>query len=324
MIVIDNVYGKQVIENEIIKNIINTEEMQRLKGIHQHGTYHFSIPNLYSRYEHSLGVFFLLRKFKAPFEEQVAGLIHDISHFPFSHVIDYVFGENSSQEFAEKFHSEIVKKSLISSVLKENNLDINFILDKHNFKMLENELPDICADRIDYFLRDIIVFRLANNIVVNNILNSFLVMNREFIINNEINAKNIARLYLKISRKIWINPLQSALYQILADAIKMALEKEIIKEKDFYLTDDIFFKKLMNSKDKKILRMLSVLKNLNVKESNKDDYDFHTTGKARYIDPKFLDVDKIKRVSEIDKKFKRDIKEFQEWVKKGFYIKIIR
>jgi len=325
MKIIDNVYGEQIIDKEIIKKLIKTKEMQRLRNVHQHGTWHFIDPKFdTSRFEHSLGVFFLLRRFNASFEEQIAGLLHDISHFAFSHVMDYVFNENSSQEVAEKFHSEIIKKSSIPSILKENKIDINFILDKHNFKILERDLPDICADRLDYFFRDSIVFGSASRSFVNLMLNSLLVRGEEFVINNEKNAKQIAYSYLKTSRNMWVNPLQSASYQVLADTIKIALEKEIIKENDFYSTDNELLKKLIKSKDNKILQMLKILKSLNIKEGTKDDYDFHTTGKARFIDPKFLDNNKVRRISEVDKQFKKDIKEFQEWVKKGFYIKIIR
>jgi len=321
----DHVYGEQIIDNEVINKLIKAKEMQRLKGIHQHGTWHIMNPRIdTSRFEHSLGVYFLLRKFNASFEEQIAGLIHDISHFPFSHVIDYVFGERDSQEFAEKFHEKIIKNSSINAILKENNINTEFILNKHNFKMLENDLPDICADRLDYLFRDSIIFKNLDHKIVENLLGSLVVNNEEFVINNEENAKKIARLYLEMSKAMWVNPLQSASYQILADAIKIAFDKGFIKEEDFHSTDIEVFKKLKNSKDKKIIEMINTLKNLKVKETSKNDYDFHTAGKARCIDPKFLDGNKIKRVSDVDKKFKNNIEEFKKWVKKGFYIKIIR
>jgi hypothetical protein len=299
--------------------------MQRLKGIHQYGTWHFINPKLNtSRFDHSLGVFFLLRKFNASIEEQIAGLIHDISHLAFSHVIDYVFEDISSQETAEKFNEEIIKKSEIPNILKEKNIDIDFILDKNNFRMLERSLPDICADRLDYLFRDSIIFGAAENKVVNSMLKSIIVKDGEFVVNNENNAKQIANLFLTMSRKMWVNPLQSASYQILADSIKIALNKKIITEKDFYLTDDTLFKKLKNSMDSTVTDMLNTLEYLKITEGTKNDYDFHTSGKARYIDPKFLDGKDIMKVSDVDEKFKKDIKEFIKWVSKGFYIKIIR
>jgi hypothetical protein len=322
----DKVYGVQTIDNKMIKEIINTKEMQRLKGIHQYGTW-FILNAEYNttRFEHSLGVYFLLRKFNASIEEQIAGLIHDVSHFPFSHVIDYAYGEQSSQNFAEKFQGKIIRESSVNNILKKNNIDVEFILDKHNFKLLENELPDICADRLDYLFRDSITFfRKMNHKVIDKMINSLIVRNGEFIIDNKENAKRIAELFLKTSKGFWVNPLQSASYQILADCIKIALAKGIIKEKYIQSTDDELFRKLKRSKDVKLKEMIRILKSLKIKEVSKKDYDFHTTGKTRYIDPKFLDGNGVRRVSEIDKTFKKDVEEFQAWVREGFYIKIIR
>ena len=39
----------------------------------------------------------LLKKFGASTEEQIAGLIHDVSHSAFSHCIDYVLDEGSEK-----------------------------------------------------------------------------------------------------------------------------------------------------------------------------------------------------------------------------------
>jgi HD superfamily phosphohydrolase len=331
----DRIYGEQIIKDEIINKLVKTKEIQRLKNISQHGTWHLiknkisygswtSLGFDTSRFEHSLGVFFLLRKFNASLEEQIAGLIHDVSHFTFSHVIDYVFGENYSQEFAEKFNNEIIKNSLISSILRENDIDINYILDKHNFRILEKELPDICADRLDYLLRDCFVFGSAKRKLISDVLKSLSVQDGELVIDNENNAKQVAKIYLETSKGMWTNHFQAASYQLLANTIKTALERGFIREKDFYLTDDFLFRKLVMSKDKKILENIDILKNLSVKEGTKNDYDFHIRVKPRCIDPKFLDGDKIRRISNVDKQLKKDLEEFKERVNKGFYIKIIR
>lgn len=73
--------------------------MQRLKGISQ-----FRIPDKYyfkdnySRFEHSIGVMVLLGKLGASQEEQIAGLLHDVSHKAFSHVYDWVVVDYSGSD----------------------------------------------------------------------------------------------------------------------------------------------------------------------------------------------------------------------------------
>lgn len=76
-------YGTFEISEPVLVDLINSPELQRLKKISMAGYYpgcpSFCNPD-YNRYNHSLGVFMLLRRFKAPLLEQIAGLIHDISH----------------------------------------------------------------------------------------------------------------------------------------------------------------------------------------------------------------------------------------------------
>lgn len=120
MIIKDKIYGDQIIDAQLVLDIINTKEMQRLKGINQYGTHAF-VSKMFNttRFEHCLGVYFLLKKFNASFEEQIAGLIHDIPHTVFSHVVDYVYDDIENQEHHEEHHSRIIKNSKISDLLKK-------------------------------------------------------------------------------------------------------------------------------------------------------------------------------------------------------------
>ena len=107
----DRVYGVQKIEENVILDLINSNSLKRLKDISQLGmpdTY-LSFPG-FSRYEHSLGTMILLKKLGATLEEQVAGLLHDISHTPFSHVIDWVVGDPTKEDYQDKIFQEFLEK----------------------------------------------------------------------------------------------------------------------------------------------------------------------------------------------------------------------
>src|SRR3989339_131162 len=127
----DRVYGQVNITEPVILELMASGPLQRLKGIKQ------SLSNqTVSRYEHSLGVMILLKILKAPLEEQIAGLLHDVPHTAFSHVIDYVFvSSEHSHEFHEKFHEQMIKKSEIPKILAKYNYDVNKILDEDNFSL---------------------------------------------------------------------------------------------------------------------------------------------------------------------------------------------
>jgi len=157
----DRVYGDFEIEEPVILELINSKTLQRLKGIDQSGYFEPYFPGTaHSRFEHSIGVYLLLKMYGASLEEQIAGLIHDISHSAFSHCIDYVLdaGSEKEQTHQDNVFDEFVRKSEVPGIFKKSNLDLEYILNDKNFPLKEKDLPNLCADRIDYSLRTAIVF----------------------------------------------------------------------------------------------------------------------------------------------------------------------
>ncbi|MBI2263045.1 HD domain-containing protein [Candidatus Berkelbacteria bacterium] len=162
----DRVYGEVEISEPVLLEIINSPTLQRLKEINQAGYFepHFS-GTAHSRFEHSIGVYLLLKMYGALLEEQIAGLIHDVSHSAFSHCIDYVLDAGSEKEHnhQDNVFDEFVRKSEIPGILKKYGLDLEYILDDKNFPLKEKDLPDLCADRIDYSLRTATSFKEIEN-----------------------------------------------------------------------------------------------------------------------------------------------------------------
>lgn len=121
----DLIYGRVTIDTPVISEIINTPSFQRLKSLNQYGIpdefYH---KKNYSRYEHCLGVMLLLKHFKAQEEEQIAGLLHDISHHTFSHVYDWVVGSAGLEDAQDHIHYQFLRKSEIPKILKKYGYSI--------------------------------------------------------------------------------------------------------------------------------------------------------------------------------------------------------
>ena len=168
MTINDPIYGKFKITEPVLIELIEAPSMQRLKKISQLG-----LPDRYyhrkgfSRFDHSIGVLLALRQLKADLEEQVAGLLHDVSHTAFSHLVDWVIGDPTKEDFQDKNHLSYLKKSEIPKILSEAGFDVKQIADHHRFKLLERDAPEMCADRLDYALREFpieISVDLAKNI----------------------------------------------------------------------------------------------------------------------------------------------------------------
>ena len=137
MIYTDKIYGRFEITEQVIVELINCPSLQRLKGVDQAGYPKPYFVGSSNRFEHSLGVFLLIKKYNAPIEEQVAGLIHDVSHFVFSHCIDYTLDENSEKEhnYQDSILKDFIRESEISGIIEKYNLNLNTILDDQNFPL---------------------------------------------------------------------------------------------------------------------------------------------------------------------------------------------
>jgi HD superfamily phosphohydrolase len=98
---LSTLFGEIDVDQSIINDAILTSSFQRLKFIDQGGPLaYFNLSNPFSRYEHSIGVWALIKIFNGTQEEQLAGLWHDISHTTFSHLADSVFDGLSATEFS--------------------------------------------------------------------------------------------------------------------------------------------------------------------------------------------------------------------------------
>lgn len=317
----DRVYGNVVIEEPVLLKLIASKPVQRLKGINQHGASQYVISALnVTRYEHSLGVMILLRKLGASIEEQIAGLLHDTPHTAFSHVIDYCF-KNKEFNYHERFHEKIILNSEIPEILKEYGYDVERILDENNFPLLEKSIPDLCADRIDYGIRD--AMAIFGSSRFKSYISHLKTRDGEIIIDDKDVALQLAIDYIDTNIELWAGPMHIALFQILADAMKIALDNGILTEEDLFQDDKYVYDKLKQSGNSEIAKKLAMI-NPNFKfTTDPDNYDFYGKSKARYVDPKFIDADgSVKRVSEVSSEFREKVQQHKDWVEKGHYIRI--
>ena len=136
---VDTVYGEHEISEPVILDLINAASMQRLKKIDQAGFIRPFRPedDLVTRFEHSVGVYLLLKIFGASLEEQIAGLLHDVSHSAFSHCIDYTGSHEAQQKQSHQddVFEAFVRNSEIPAILDRYGVDTSYILDDCHFPL---------------------------------------------------------------------------------------------------------------------------------------------------------------------------------------------
>lgn len=323
MKLIDRVYGEIHIDDPLIEELILSAPMQRLKKISQTGATVYLEPKRdITRFEHSVGVWYLLKRFGASIEEQVAGLLHDTPHTAFSHVIDMVY-PNKDHTFHERFTEKVVMESEIPGILKRNGINVSDVLQKEAFHLLDSELPDLSADRIDYFFRDTRPDELFPIELVNQFLDEIKVVDNKFFFKSKSYATLYAILFLNACRLLWLDPNSHGSYFLLSGALKRALDLGELVEDDLFKTDEELMRMLKAMSDSKIQELISRLSpSTSFVFTESGDAEFEGNNKTRVVDPLVLNNGELVRVSELVPRLSEMFDHFKKTYKyKGVKVK---
>ncbi len=308
----DRVYGKVEMTEPVMLDLIHAPALQRLKDIDQAGYSEIYFPgSSHSRFEHSVGVSILLKKYGAPLPEQIAGLIHDVSHAAFSHCIDYVLSEGSEKEqtHQDDIFDAFVKKSEIPEILISHGFDPEYILDHTHFPLKETELPDLCADRIDYSLRGACMYKEIEN--ADYVLDHLTAKDGRWIFKNFESAKKYAELFHSINTTYYAGLRSAVMFQTLGDYLRYALSKAYISEADLYATDRHVLEKIEPyiTTDPVCYALYTRMHNPKGVKNDPNDYDAKIFCKSRVVDPWCFEKGEIKRVSEIETTWRDTMRE---------------
>lgn len=161
----DPVHGFIAIHDELIYAIIEHPYFQRLRRIKQLGLTDFVYPGAHhTRFHHALGAYHLMRKALitlknkgveiSPEEErgaQIAILLHDIGHGPFSHTLEHTLMRDISHEEI----SLLFMESLNAEFQGQLDLAIKIFKNKYPKKFLHQLVSgQLDVDRLDYLTRD--------------------------------------------------------------------------------------------------------------------------------------------------------------------------
>lgn len=174
----DPVHNYIHVPDQLILDLINTKEFQRLRRIKQLGTALFTFHGAeHSRFGHSLGVYEIARQicnnFARNFPTKTPGdggwddserlvvlcaaLLHDIGHGPYSHTFEHIFHTN---------HEAITVQILTSPETEVNQVlrRVSDAFPQQVASVITHDYPNpqvvqiissqIDADRMDYLLRD--------------------------------------------------------------------------------------------------------------------------------------------------------------------------
>lgn len=285
----DAVYGTRTIDEPVLLALMEAPALRRLHGVYQHGiTALIGITRPVTRFEHSVGVMLLTRRLSARLPEQVAALLHDVSHTAFSHVIDYVFHNHNSQSYHDDVKDAYIASTELPEMLSAFGFDWRDFLDEAAFPLLEQPAPHLCADRLDYFLRDSLDLGLASPTDVRSALDHLVVHDGRIVTDDVEAARWLADTYLAADDASWANFREVGLYELAARAIRRGLDLGVIGRDDLWKTDHVLWQTLHDAPDPALQRTLALVSPATRFKWDDTNPTFRVSTKLRTLDPDVL------------------------------------
>jgi HD superfamily phosphohydrolase len=246
--------------------LIDTPEMQRLRGIKQLGTACLVYPSaVHTRFEHSLGTCYLAHRIMSTMEEQqekslftpeqkkairVAALLHDVSHIPFGHTF-----EDERQIFERHDTADRITYFLNAGTLGKMLRDLGLSSPVQNILMRSEEgapiseiiSGTICADLLDYLARDgyfcgiaqgydqriFRYFRFENGIF-------YLDAQKEGIVREDVLSEviNLLRLRYFMSERVYFHHAKTSSGAMISKAVELAVKNGLSRNDLFPLKDE--------------------------------------------------------------------------------------
>jgi hypothetical protein len=306
----DPVHGFISINNDLIYKIIEHPYFQRLRRIKQLGLTDFVYPGAHhTRFHHAIGAYHLMRKALYTLQSkgveitdeealaaQIAILLHDIGHGPFSHTLEHTLTEGVSHEYISIRYMEKLNEEFNGAL----SLAIRIFRNEYP-KLFLHQLVSgqLDVDRLDYLTRDSFFTGVSEGVInYNRLIDMMDVVDNQMVVEakgiysvekflisrrimywqvylhktvlcaEEMLIKIISRAQLLTKRGVAVQGTQALNYFLQKDITKPDFESNPMTLEHFSLLDDIDIfaavKSWVNHEDKVLAFLCKSLINRNL------------------------------------------------------------
>jgi HD superfamily phosphohydrolase len=288
-VVRDPVHGDIHLTHEEMR-VLDTPEMQRLRGVKQLGTAFLVFPGaVHTRFDHSIGALHMTQRIvdavNLSFEldpkacvgvsEQearvlrLASLVHDATHVPFGHSIEDQDGIFGRHDLPYRFQRLFGPSTRLGAVLRELGVldDVLAILEAGDGRAVPAYWRQIvggtiAADILDYLARDAyftglrlaIDERVVSYLKIDRVSgNLYIDLAKHDLLREDILSEVVRMLEARyyFSERVYYHHAKVSAGALLARAVEAALACGAVKESDFYdRTDESVLDLLERSVDK--------------------------------------------------------------------------
>jgi len=291
--IFDPVHREYELRAEII-DIVNTPIFQRLRRLKQLGTAHWVwLGATHDRFAHSISVAHLAGYMASRLQSkqpelnitdrqillvQLAGLLHDVGHGPFSHVFDDAFLSDSTSPMAHHEQRSII---LVHRLLTESSFnyspeEIAFVQSLiaptkgqtgFLYHIVANHWNHLDVDKMEYVKRDTRSCGLAQggfDTDTMRILNAARVIDDKICYHHKVydDIYNLFHTRYRLHTTVYRHPAVVAIQYMVSDAMKLSgmnLEKSIDTIETFCQYDDTILDIIRMSRDAKTARSREII-----------------------------------------------------------------
>ncbi|MFZ4522603.1 MAG: HD domain-containing protein [Bacteroidales bacterium] len=193
-IINDPVYGFITIPDDLIFDVIEHPYFQRLRRILQLGLTHYTYPSAqHTRFQHALGAMHLMGQATGVLrskgveitDEEARGLnlailLHDIGHGPFSHTLELAIVRDLHHEDLSKLFVAELNRQFGGALTMAYDIFTNQYPKKFLHQLVSSQLD---MDRLDYLARDSFFTGVAEGVIsYDRIIKMLTVMDDELVV----------------------------------------------------------------------------------------------------------------------------------------------
>jgi len=277
MIIRDPVHG-DLHFTEIERRVMDTQAMQRLRGVRQTGSANLVYPGcVHTRFEHSLGTSAMSKRIIAALRTNgasitndqeaivsLAALVHDISHLPYGHTFEgerKLFPRHDSKGRIKHFLAQDeIAQALEASGYHQEVLDL---LTNKQFDppwMRQIVASTIDADLLDYLRRDAYFAGLRQD-YDDRIFSTFTLVDNTLAIDlsrlsTRTEILHLLRLRYFLTERVYYHHAKVSSGAMIAKAVEIAVESGLTEQHIYPLTDDTLIHHLLTYQDPRVNRLI--------------------------------------------------------------------
>lgn len=309
----DVLYGEIEVTDPFLLEIIEHPAFQRLKRINQYGGVNFVYPDRYqtTRFEHTLGVWYLVQKLGVSQEVQVAALLHDVGHTAFSHMIDMAMA-SKTEDYHEQFVHLLPGYDDLMKLVASHGITLQPV---DSYPELKKSLPDVGADRLDYGVRDHVSATGETSDLGKRVAQNIRLLGRDIVFTDLETAHAYA---VTANQGAWdtiYEPSVAVVYQLLTEIVRQGLEAGWITTQDILQDDAHMFALIQENRQKLPTNHQDFLTRPFSVEAVSCDGPFdvkHVKLKVRYFNPYVLVEGEKLQLSGLHAEFAHQLEEMKK------------